>query len=300
MSFLKSKKTPNATSKTTPTGSTNTAGGASLTLPTASAPSDNFLDYNWTIHGEKGIGKSTLSQQFADVVAHFLLEPGRRDLKGIILPKPGEKPTWVLVQRYIKLLIDKHKPGRINFDTIDQLANLCMSFWAAKKNVTTIMGINDHGRSWDELKSDWSNTMNSLFWAGWRVTFLSHSRYRPKINRSIPREEMQAAIDSGLVEPEIQPTCAGWAYEYLKIPCAFAGYYGYQGHERILHIRGSGNVYAASSLDNHFLQPKSSKNRPNQPLHALPMGTNPKQSYANLLKAWDNKLEGYFTDEEES
>jgi hypothetical protein len=263
-------------------------------------PSDNLLDYNWTIHGEKGIGKSTLAILFEDVQAHMLLEPGRADLRGMIVPKKGEKPSWPLAQRYIKLLIDERQPGRLNFDTVDQLARLCSEFWATKKGVSSLNGINDHGRSWDELKTDWYNTMNTLLWAGWRLTFLSHSRYRPKIVKGIPRDEMQAAIDAGLVESEIQPTCAGWAYDYIKIPSSFAAYYGYMGHEHVLHVRGSGNIYAASSLDNHFLQPKSSKNRPGEPLHAIPMGNSPKEAYANLKAAWNNKLEGYFTDESES
>lgn len=275
-----------------------------ISLPTApNVPPAGITDYTWLIYGEKGVGKSSLAAQFPDVRAHFMWEKMRRGLKVPVIPdwSRNEKPlTWTRYQQYLTLLLENHEPGRIVVDTLDLCSKAWESHWAQLKGVDSLLGIKDHGRTWDQCMDDWLNTHAALLFAGWRFTFVSHVRKRPRVIRAASREEMKDLVEDGVVSAETQPSARPWAVGWAKEPTAYAAYYGWWGTERVLQIRGSGDIYAAcETSEDHFLQPKGTEFA-GQPYHLIPMGVSPtskhpaQDAYQNLCLGWDNKLTGYF------
>lgn len=252
------------------------------------------------LYGEKGIGKSTLASQFPDVTAYFMWEALRRGLKAPIIPDPkrNEEPlTWPRYQSYLDMLYNEYEPGRVVVDSLDLCAKAWESHWANVKGVTSLLGIQDHGRTWDICMDDWSNTHARMVFAGWRFTFTSHVRKRPKTVRGVAREEIADLVEAGVIPIETQPSTRPWALGWSKEPVAYAGYYGWYGEERTLQIRGSGTIYAAcENSEDHFLQPKGTEYA-GQPYHLVPMGSKGEDSFKRLQLAWDNKIEGYFLDD---
>lgn len=272
-------------------------------LPTkANEPSEKIDDYTWIIYGEKGIGKSTLAMGFPNIIAHFMWEPGRYDLKSPLIPEKGEQSlNWERYQTYLEMIEEQHGgkkvPGRILVDTLDGAAKACERFHASKLGKTSLLGVKDHGRAWDECITDWNNTHNALIWSGFTFTFLSHSRWRPKDIKGVDREEVAQLLAEGIIVNERQPTARPWSVGWIKQSTAYAVYYGWEGTERVLWVRGTGDIFTSvANSEDHFRTPRGKK-RAGQPYEMIPMGSSPKESYQNLLKGWNNKIEGYFADE---
>lgn len=274
-----------------------------ISLPSSNnVPPPDLTSYTWFLYGEKGIGKSTLAAQFPDVTAYFMWEKGRRGLKAPIIPdfSRNEKPlTWERFLEYLNILLSDHEPHRIVIDTLDVCSKAWEDHHARIRNIPSLLGVQDHGRTWSVAMDDWVNTYTSLIFAGWRFTFLSHVRKRPKVIRGVTREEAKELIDEGVIASETQPSARPWAVGWSKESVAYAGYYGWWGEERILQIRGSGAIYAAcENSEDHFLQPKGSEDA-GKPYHLIPMGNSPKEAFNNLQKAWDNKIVGYYASDME-
>jgi len=273
-----------------------------LSLPkTANKPPANLWDYNWMIYGEKGIGKSTLAAMFPDIRAFFMGEPFRRGLQVPIIPDPMKKEpalTWARMIEYQKLILNECEPGRIVGDTLDQLAKLIEQWMCAKKGISSIQGLNDFGRTYDELNTEWQQYWGRFMEAGFSLTFTSHSRYRPRLVRGIKREEIPEAVKKGIIINQVQPTCRGWAFDWSKVVCEFAAYYGYLGKYRVLTVRGNEDTYASSGVgETHFIQPKDAEELPGQPYDMFPVGSSAKEAYKTLCDAWNNKIVGWFAEE---
>jgi hypothetical protein len=235
-----------------------------------------------------------LSAMFDDVSAHFLAEPGRRDVATPIIPRKGEVPlTWSRFKSYLELLLEQ-SPGRAVLDTVDSIAKLCEQHHAKLSNVETLMAMTDNGRAWRQMMDDWHNTWNAILWSGWRITVLSHVRVRDKVRRDIARDDLKKggkAKEAGIVVAETQPSCSGWAYEWTKEVCSIVGCFTYRRRDRYLYIRGHEEMYASPGGggvgERHFLDPKTE-----EPYDAVYMGTSPSQAWINLQAAWNNEVEG--------
>lgn len=274
-----------------------------IALPSSpNTPPANLTDYTWFIYGEKNIGKSTLASQFPDVTAHMMWETNRRGLKTRMIPDPSrrEKPLdWSRFQEYLSVLLAEHEPGRIVIDTLDLCARAWEDHHAKIRGVSTLLGIQDHGRTWATCMDNWINTFAALFYAGWRFTFISHVRRRPRVIRGVSREEAKELAEEGVIASETQPSARPWSVGWAKESVAYAGYYGWWGEERIFQIRGSGSVFAAcENSEDHFLQPPKHAKK-GTPYHLIQMGHSPSDAFHNLTLAWGNKLEGYYAEQTE-
>jgi len=273
------------------------AGDSEISLPTGpNVPSENILDYNFLIYGQKGIGKSSIAAKFPDVRLHVLSEPGRRDIATPIVPKKGEaRLTWARFCEYVKLLTQEKEPGRIVIDTLDSVATLCEQHYASLSGQKTLMAMNDNGRTWRAMTDDFTTTFDMLLWAGWRMTLLSHVRVRDRVSRNVARNDLKKAKAEGVVVAEVQPSCSGWAYEFSKVTCSIVGCFVYHGRDRIIHIRGHESMYASPGGsgvgDTHFLDSKTG-----EPYDAIYAGRSPEEAWTNLCAAWNNEVEGMFLD----
>ena len=261
-----------------------------------------ITDYTWMIYGEKGIGKSCLAAELDSdrMRAYFSLERPVLARELIQIPQNtkerklfGGVEGWPTLQAYIDE-IAKGKPGRVVFDTLDMLILMVEKHWQKKLGFNPI-NANDYGVSFSRMRDDFNNTMQLLLWSDFKLTMTSHSRCRPRVDKSITRDEMKDLMSQGEVPNETQPTCRSWGVQWAKQQTDYVGYYGYEGRERVLHIRGGGDIYTAC-IGERFHQPKGAEDA-GHPLNSLPMGRSPREAYANLCKAWDNKLEGYMYEE---
>lgn len=238
------------------------------------------------IYGEKGVGKSSLASKFPNSLL-LQFEPGRRNLKIPMLPKPNEPPLdWERLQAYLPLLIDKGV--RPIFDTVDRVYDACFQHICRKKNITDPNDLNDYGQTWRLIRDTFENFCNEFLFAGLPPIFISHARFR-----AIPTK-------SGSEAEQCIPTCKPAAWEYLRAVADFAWYYGYESRKRVLWVRGNEWIWTGCGLDDVFLQPAKAKYRPNQPLNYIPMGKTPDEAYKNLKASFDNKIEGWFFDDEEA
>ena len=303
---LTKTKTKRVSKKVPPVPKSN-----AIKLPTIpNEPPKDLSRYTLCIYGEKGIGKSTLASGICDpdTTAHFMLEPGRLDLSSKLIPDPtrAEPPlTWERFKAYVDLLCQPDSPiTRIIIDTIDQLSTLAETHWKEKLNLSSIRDLNDYGKTWNLLLEDFRSTLNRLIYSGIAPIFISHCRFRPIVLRSISRNEQKAMLKAGTLPEQVQPTCPGWAWDYLKQVANYAFFYGYEGADRSLYIRGSETIWSSCGPSGHFMQPSTSTpktkgkgskiERPGEPLEILPMGSSPEQSAKNLLASFENKLVGEF------
>lgn len=260
-------------------------------------PPSKLEEYSIALYGEKGVGKSSLSSEIdKDSNIHFMFEHKRRNLRIKSVPQKGEPPLdWPRFKAYrdhILSLPQKKRPNRITVDSFDICCTACDRYHAERlgQEDGTIMGINDYGKVWGALKSDFEEVFFSFLFSDIKLTLISHVRLRPMIMKSVPREDQKDLPDV------VQPTCSGWGWEFMKEFCDFAWYFGYTGRERTLLIRGNEYIWASSPVDDHFLQPDTSRFNPGDPLEILPMGASPKEAHTNLQTAWNNQLEGYFNE----
>lgn len=245
--------------------------GEGISLPTGlSVPSENLLDYTWLIYGERKIGKTSLFAEFARGETFFLMfEPGA---KGLALRK-REVSSWEEFEEYVTLLEKTPKYSSLNvIDTGG--AAYEMALGAVKK----LFGLDDiRDKAWGggyvEVRQRFESLHNRLLRTGAGFGVTAHSEVKR-------------------VEPKFGP-----AYDKLSIQLSkqafnyYAGvvdnicYYHYdENGARILTIRGDEGVEAGTRCQGRFLYPDG------EPIKHIPMGNSPAEGYANLVRAFENRL----------
>lgn len=282
MSFVRKTKKgslpKDESSNSTPSPRTRSA---PVSLPSGfNKPSADFHDYYCAIYGEKGVGKSSLVAQFQRGKRKALLsmwERYRKNLPVLQIPKDGEPALdWERFEAYVDKIIDNGDIGTIGIDTIDRAYKAAAMHHCKRVGLSSPLGVEDYGKTWEKCSDVFAGTLSRLAENDIKFVFVSHAKL--KMNKT--------AI--GSVE-QVIPSCWNQPWEYVKECCDFVFYYGYRHREHVLQIRGDSNVvYTACGVDDHFMHPKSGL-----PLEQIPMGTNPKEAYKNLMLAWENKLPGY-------
>lgn len=237
-----------------------------LSLPTEiSQPMERFEDYSWLLFGEKKIGKTTLLSQFPDTF-FLMTEPGGKALS--IYQRPVT--TWKEFVGYVKLLEKDRRFKRVVVDTIDY------AFKMAERTALQKLGISDPseetwGKGWRAVRDEFTPPIQRLLSCGKGVTFISHST-----EREVKRRD-------GSKYDRIQPTMSGTARDVVEGMVDIWTYYSYDGKERYLHIKGDDHISAGHRLqDGHFRY----KNRE---IERVWMGRSPKESYTNLIAAFENR-----------
>jgi hypothetical protein len=276
-----------------------------ISLPTKNnVPSNDFFDYSSLFFGDKGVGKSEFVANFPDVAAHFMCEPrGNLPIKQI--PKTGEpaldrERLWAYANLLCETTPDKNSK-RIVIDSLDPFAKMFEAYWAKLAGAKDLSKINDHGKTWAKVKADLANWFSQLHFAGYKFTVLSHVNRREKITKQYSRDEVLVMKKEGFEFPmETRPSASPWALEYLKQTCNFFIFYGWDGLERIMIVRGTADMSTACGSSDHFLQPNGKGiDRGGDPLASFHVpSTNAKDVLKTFISAWNNKVEGYFNDED--
>ena len=250
-------------------------------------PPENLLDYCIMIYGQKGSGKSSLAAALAEKYdgLTIMLEPRRTNLKIRQIPQRGEPAlTWEDIKDIGDQLIDAGHKQPLIVDTVDKAYELCMDYICRKHNIDHPHDKNDYGKTWVELREEFAQTWSKLLFADIPVIFISHAK-----------ERGDEYFDENTVDTFIAPTCAPQAWQVVKSICDYAFYLGYHRKQRMLVVRGNDRVWAASGVDDHFLDSKTK-----EPYHSFLLGDKSgKDSAQRLLAAYDNKLRGLEIEEEE-
>lgn len=240
-----------------------------LSLPSAaSEPKKSMLDYSWLIYGEKKIGKTSLCAQFPE--AFFLMcEPGGKSLR--IFQRPVGH--WSDLVGYVDLLEKGGHPFKtIVIDTVDKAYERCWEYMCKKLCIEHPHDENDFGKSWGQIEGEFVKQMTRILNLPMGAVFISHA----------VEKEVKNLL--GEKFDRIQPTMANQANKFLTGVIDIWAYYGYDGSKRILQLAGNDYIGAGSRLEENFRRPDGGR------VDKIPLGGSAKEAYANVVKAFENKL----------
>jgi len=257
-------------------------------LGTTNKPPQRLQDYFIFLYGEKGVGKTSLLAQFPGALIEQF-EPRRRNLEirqVSIAPmthaqyrkQSSTLHPFRIFQASIEECLQSSKEIFIVIDTIDRAYDACLDCvcWEAGLDYPAD---NDYGKTWRMVKDEFESTLNRILYEGMGLAAISHAR-----------RWAQDSETAGESFDMVMPTCSPACWKICKAMTDYNFYYGYEGTQRVLAVRGTDIIWASSAQDDHFLAPNG------EPLFTIPMGTSPKQGLANLLAAYSNKPpQGYRT-----
>lgn len=257
-----------------------------LTLPTRkSEPRKNLSDFLLFIYGEKKIGKTSLASTFPAAL-HLFFEPGGKGLSTFDL----EISHWSEFVKVIDLLNTEQGDAFQNvvIDTADIAYTRCFEFVCKRELMTHPSDNNDFGKSWNLIKTEYSNQMNRLAKTGKGIVILSHA------------SESEIRTRNFGTYTKIVPTLPKQALEFLTGAADLNGYYGFFGSQRFLAISGTDGIEAGNRMKHNFWSKQTEEvinedtgdtNTRKIKVAAIPMGKSEEESYSNLVRAFDNRQE---------
>lgn len=246
---------------------------SSIKLPTKpNVPPTRLGDYVLSIHGEKGIGKTTLASMMGTAVV-IQLEERRRNLPIYQIPEDSDDPLdWDTLRDYLELIQDQKKFDTVVIDTVDKAYELCFDCICKDKGISHPNQIKDFGQTWREIKVEFADVFNQLIHSGKGIVFISHTKPRTI--------EEPDGTEYDLKVPACMPAC----FEYLKQVADVAMYLGYRNRKRFAQVRGNEYVWASCGCPDNFLTKEGDV------IEALPLGSNPKEGLKNINDGFANKL----------
>lgn len=238
---------------------------ADLALPTApTPPSDDLQDYSILLFGEKKIGKTTLASMFPD---NLLLcsEPGAKSLNVFRM----DVRSWKEFKKIIRLLKKDKRFRTVTVDTVDLLFKLCDAQVCQELGIDHVSEA-DWGRGWSAVRDEFTTAMADLMGIGKGVILISHSTEKEIKPRSGPKYD------------RIQPTMPNTARDICEAMVDIWGYFHYDGHDRVLTIRGDEHITAGHRLQTRF-------RHNGKELENIDMGTSKEEAFKNFMDAFNNK-----------
>lgn len=235
-------------------------------------PRPNIWDYTWLIYGEKKIGKTTLCAAIPD--ADFIFtEPGHR----AITARKNVVESWQEIRDLVEALekdSERAKPrhtGPTIVDTVGRAYDMCFTYICDKLGIQYPLD-NDFGKSWKAIRREFDDICTRLMELPKGVVFIAHAEIK-NINTR------QGSVD------KLVPNLTKQALEVLTGNVDSILYYGYDGSDRYLALRGNEQIEGGTRLEQSFLT--KIKRRPVQ---VIDMGNSPKEAYEALVRGFNNQL----------
>lgn len=247
--------------------------GINVSLPMKpSVPVADLSAYSVLIHGEKKIGKTTLTTVEGDV---FLLtfDPPQR----AYAVKQRHCPDWKHFIAYLDLLEQKARDDdypykRVVVDGADIWYRRCQDY-ICKKLVIDHPSEEKWGKGWDLLKSTFAKAVDRLLALPGGCWFISHSEWQEvETRRGDKVQKLNPLIKAGGQDILVGRVDAWFAYDYV-------------GEERVLVVRGDEVTGAGHRIKGHFETPAG------KAVREIPMGETEEEAWANFLKAFNNEQE---------
>lgn len=208
-----------------------------IVLPSMSdihKPPEDFTAYTLLLYGAKGSGKTTGTLTFPNAI-NFQWEPMRRNVLGRIqsleflsvenILKTGINP-WMDFIDYLALACEDDSVSTIVIDTVDIAYEACQEHHCVMNGVTHPSMKKDFGKTWTEIRSDFTAVFRTVVNMGKMLVFTSHAKER--------EQELMDGFDSLTM---VGPSCAGSCGKIMKQLCDYWFYYGYHNKDRYVTIR---------------------------------------------------------------
>lgn len=238
-------------------------------------PENDINAFSLLIHGEKKIGKTTLSLQGGRVLVLQCDPPQKAYRRLEIVCNNWKKFLGAIKSLEQATKLKKFPYDRVVLDAADLWYHMCMQY-ACEKLCISHPEDESYGKGWAAVRYEFTQAVDRLLRLPCGTWFLAHSAWREVVRRDKTKVE------------KLLPRLGGQAEEILngKVDGWFG--YDYDGDNRILLLRGSETVGAGHRIDTeenpHFRWAGES-------LMQIPMGKSPKDAYKNLTLAFDNKFE---------
>jgi hypothetical protein len=185
--------------------------GVKTLLPSYELPTEpkaamrDFYKYVSLIYGRQGIGKSTFAASFPNA----LMLSCERVSQGIecfdFNAEHGGVKDWDVMRAAVDLLCkQRDKFNTIAIDTVEAAYQHCLRWICKRAGVEHPHDMNDYGKTWDAIRSEFATQMDRLWGAGYGIVFTAHSG------------EVEYTTHSGTEYTRIQPAVTGQALKYLK------------------------------------------------------------------------------------
>lgn len=239
-------------------------------------PTESLADYNILIHGQPGIGKTSLVNHFGKVHYFFCGD------RNVTLPLyQVQCDDWPTLRTATQLFIDgQHSFDTAVVDVTEAAYELCFSYMCDGQirdtygnTVRHPADAKDHGKSWKQIKSEFASVVGPLMTMDKGCIFLSHTRVA----------ERETA--EGDVIEDLHPAMPGQCLAYMTANMDIISYYHYKKGKRQLRIRQNETVMAKCRPADKFLYTDGT------PIEIIPMGDSSQEAYNNFIAAFENKLE---------
>ncbi len=255
-----------------------TASKAKLDLVLATernVPPEGIAGYSICIFGAKKIGKTSLAAEFPG--AYFLAtEPGTKALR----VRSSFIPDWDHFVGYIDLLEKQKDPEMtVIVDIIDLAYDMIYDKTCKALGIKSPTEEKDFGATWREIKKLFRQQVQRIISMPGGALFLSHDT------------EKEITLRDGSKTDRVQPTMSKAPLGEVEGIVDLIGFYGYDGEDRFLSIKGHSELMAGSRLVERFLVKGKEAGTADSSVHRIPMGSSAKESYKNILKAFNNQQE---------
>jgi len=240
-----------------------------------SAVSNRLEDYSFLIYGERKIGKTELFSQF-DRALFFMFDP----LNVGLAIRQMYMPNWQTFKKALEVLKKRLEidPSYCKFVVIDtgfMAYERCYQYM-----VKEVLGIenaqnNDRGLAWKEISREFMEAHDIIFQLGLGLGVTAHA------------EITEVRRRDGSSYNKLTTQLGAQAFKFYNGALDIVAFYQYnKKNKRELTIRGNSLIEAGVRIqhDTHF------KYADGTPIENISMGTSAKQSYRNLMLAFNNQL----------
>lgn len=155
--------------------------------------------YLFLVYGREKIGKTVLFSQFPDAL-FLMTEPGA---KGLEIYKVDIK-NWQNMLDAVKALEKEDRFKTVIIDTVDNAYTMCLDHVCKRMGIDypgeDMEGKADYGKSWREVKNEFTVMVNRIIATGRGLCFTSHAKIEeikpkssPSWNRVTPSMSSQAS-----------------------------------------------------------------------------------------------------------
>jgi len=235
-------------------------------------PADTLNAYTIWLHGQAGIGKTSLSAMFPQ--SHLFCAGGQAK---------ALRAKYVVLQSWEQFadLVDQFKESRFKTATIDLvevLYDMCFEHVLKELNIDypgkTASGKDDYGKSWFFIRKEFARVVSKLMGMDQQGLVL--------VSNSIFGER---TIEEGSTVEDVHPNLSARALNFVSGAVDIIGFYTMNGKgERELVIQPKPGLMAKCRIDHRF------KYTNGQTIQAIPMGKNKEEAYKNFIAAFENQL----------
>lgn len=236
-------------------------------------PAENLNAYTIWLHGQAGIGKTSLSAMFPQ--SHLFCAGGQAK---------ALRAKYVVIQSWTQFsdLVDQFKQSSFKTATIDLvevLYDMCFEHVLKELNIDypgkTSSGKEDFGKSWFFIRKEFARVVSKLM-------SMDSGQGLVLVSNSIHGER---TVEEGNTVEDVHPNLSARVLNFISGAVDIIGFYTLNGKgERVLTIQPKPGLMAKCRIDHRF------KYTNGKSIESIPMGKSKEEAYKNFVLAFENKL----------